>query len=257
MRFSDNDGDRQTVVSRTRSVGWGGGDPFRVQPGGQGGSHLDVASGELTRLSSVGQTAGDPSVALGGRNVVYDAFPGNQRSKRSLWYVPVDGSEAPTLLIESLPGVNLSLSPMVALFLWSMRVCRVTSVRVDVVLADGKPAETRSWPSHGRESSRCWSSSAGRLPPERDQPVLVSVAVAPVAAACATTETSVQVQSPLAISAAPAFILPLTMREAPGRRSRSASSTIAACVRGFVGVADDRAKGGAWRSRSRSSTIWC
>jgi hypothetical protein len=42
---------------------------------------------------------------------VYGAFPGNKRSKRALWYVPADGSEAPTMLIEGLPGVNPVLEP--------------------------------------------------------------------------------------------------------------------------------------------------
>lgn len=72
---------------------------------------VDVASGELRRLTPNGQTANVPSLSPDGRYAVYDAFPGNERSKRALWYVPLDGSEPPQVLIEDLPGRAPALEP--------------------------------------------------------------------------------------------------------------------------------------------------
>jgi hypothetical protein len=72
---------------------------------------LNLEAGEVERLTDSMQTAQRPSVSPDGTYIVYDAFPGNERSKRALWYVPADGSEAPTMLIESLPGVNPVLEP--------------------------------------------------------------------------------------------------------------------------------------------------
>lgn len=67
---------------------------------------VDLNSGETTRLTSPDQTVDVLSLSPDGRFVVYDAFPGNERSKRALWFVPSDGSAEPSLLIEDLPGFS-------------------------------------------------------------------------------------------------------------------------------------------------------
>lgn len=81
-----------------------------VEPNGWIGN-LDLRTGTTERLTDTAMTADFPSVAPGGQYVVFESFPGNERSKRGLWYVPLDGSIAPTQLIEHLPGRAAVLEP--------------------------------------------------------------------------------------------------------------------------------------------------
>lgn len=81
-----------------------------VGPNGWIGT-LDRGTGATTRLTPAALTAGSPSVAPGGEYLVFDAFPGNERWRRSLWYVSTDGSSDPVLLIDQLPGRAAALEP--------------------------------------------------------------------------------------------------------------------------------------------------
>lgn len=74
-------------------------------------ANLNTVTGAVDRLTDASQTALTPSVSPDGAFVVYDAFPGNQRSKRGLWYVARDGTTQPTELIASLDGRAPILEP--------------------------------------------------------------------------------------------------------------------------------------------------
>jgi hypothetical protein len=71
---------------------------------------VDLRAGTTTRLTPAGQTVDTPTIAPGGRYVVYDAFPGNERSKRALWVVPVDGSAPPRELMDA-DGLRPAIEP--------------------------------------------------------------------------------------------------------------------------------------------------
>lgn len=72
---------------------------------------LNLGTGDVERLTDPSQTAQTPSVSPDGRYIVYDGFPGNERSKRSLWYVAVDGSSSPLPISAELAGLRPALEP--------------------------------------------------------------------------------------------------------------------------------------------------
>ena len=103
----DTDGEAQawpTFVSQDEVV-LASGKPISATEGANGWiGRLDLETDSVERLTDEAMTADFPSITPGGEYVVFEAFPGNERSKRGLWYAPIDGSAAPKLLIERLPG---------------------------------------------------------------------------------------------------------------------------------------------------------
>lgn len=101
-RLTDTPGtiEEEPVVIDERNIAFAGG-KLTGDFGGPNGwiGVLHLPTGEVRRLTPEDQTAGTPTVSPDGKTIVYDAFPGNERSQRALWRVPVAGGE-PERIVE-------------------------------------------------------------------------------------------------------------------------------------------------------------